>query len=174
LEDELQQEQAEEFEAFARAQMQSLLQFGVLLTGRLSDGEDLLQSSLAKTLMQWPRVSRADRPDHYVRRIMVNTHRTSLARAWRRREISVSEVPDSGSQVDEMAGTDETAVLLAALSALPKGQRAVVILRCAEDRSEAEAALILGVTIGTVKSQLHKALARLREHPALNGDRSDR
>lgn len=164
----MERSQVEQFDAFARAQMSALLRFAVLLTGQQSDAEDLLQAALAQTLARWSRVVGADSVEAYVRRIMVNTHRSGLRRAFRRREVLRGELPEAGDR--GVSGVEDRLVLHAALASLTVAQRAVVILRFLEDRSEAETALVLGVTVGTVKSQTHKAIQRLRAHPLLATD----
>lgn len=160
-----------EFDVFARAHMPSLLRFALLLTGNHADAEDLLQSSLARTLTSWSKVCRADRPDQYVRRVMVNAHAKGFRRAFRRRELTMAQLPDS-SGYDDSSRIEDRSTLLDALSSLTKAQRAVVVLRYVEDHSESVTAGILGISVGTVKSQSHKGLARLREHPAFETDRS--
>ena len=111
---------------------------------------------MERTLLAWPRIRRRDDPEGYVRRVMVN-RQVSL---WRRsrREHLVSEVPDA--DIPPVDATDDS--LRAALAALPSRQRAVLVLRFGEDLSERQAAEMLGCSVGTVKSQTSKALARLR------------
>jgi RNA polymerase sigma-70 factor (sigma-E family) len=170
MEDTVAQRDAD-FDAFSRANMTSLFRFALLLTDNRSDAEDLLQSCLARTLTHWSRVSRAGSPEQYVRRVMINTHNSTLRRAFRRKEVTVAMPPDLPF-ADNTIGIEHRAVLLAALATLTRAQRAAVVLRYVEDRSEAECAEILGVTVGTIKSQTHKAMARLRNHPAFDTDRS--
>jgi RNA polymerase sigma-70 factor (sigma-E family) len=160
-----------DFDDFARANMPSFLRFALVLTESRSDAEDLLQSCLARTLTHWSRVCRAGSPEQYVRRVMINAHNSALRRAFRRREITMTTPPEPDF-AENTASVEDRAVLLVALATLTRAQRAVVILRYVEDRSEAECAEILGVTVGTVKSQTHKALARLRTHVGFDTDRS--
>lgn len=153
----MQESELEAFDAFVHARQGDLLRFAHTLTGQPAAAADLLQDALERTLLAWSRVRRRDDPEGYVRRVMVN-RQVSL---WRRsrREHLVSEVPDTGG-VPALDATDDA--LRAALAALPPRQRAVVVLRFGEDLSERQAAEMLGCSVGTVKSQTSKALAKLR------------
>lgn len=144
------------FDAFARARIPALLRFGHVLTGDPHRAADLVQDALERTLLAWPRVLRKDDPEGYVRRAMVNRH----VSAWRRlrREHLVADTPDM--PYVEPPGHDDA--LWAVLATLPPRQRAVLVLRYYEDLSEAQCAAVLGCSVGTVKSQTWKALARLR------------
>jgi RNA polymerase sigma factor (sigma-70 family) len=96
-----------------------------------------------------------------VRRVLVTTYATWWRRAWRA-ETPTGDVPDRPDPSDQRAGADLRQVVLAALNELPRRQRATVVLRYYCDLSEAETAEALGCSVGTVKSQAAKALARLR------------
>jgi RNA polymerase sigma-70 factor (sigma-E family) len=153
------------FDAFVGASGSSLLRTAWLLTGSWSSAQDLVQTALMKAWRHWPRVERAGDPEAYVRRIVVTTYATWWRRRWRA-EVPHAEVPDQGAPDD----VDEAAtrlVVSGALGALPRGQRAVVVLRHLDDLSEAETAAALGVSVGTVKSQHARAMARLRADVAL-------
>jgi RNA polymerase sigma factor (sigma-70 family) len=84
---------------------------------------------------------------------------------WRRRarrlEIAVAEVPELPAR-DEVAGVETRLALRDALLALPPGKRVMLVLRYLEDLPEAQVADILGCSVGTVRSQTHKAIAQLR------------
>ena len=144
------------FDTFARARMPALLRFGHVLTGDPHRAADLVQDALERTLLAWPRVVRKDDPEGYVRRAMVNRH----VSAWRRlrREHLVAQTPDR--PYDEAPRHDDA--LWALLATLPARQRAVLVLRYYEDLSEAQCAAVLGCSVGTVKSQAARGLARLR------------
>ena len=154
------------FAAYVAARQRSLLRTAVLLTGDPHAAEDLLQSALARLYLSWGSVRRADAMDAYVRRTMVNQLTSWWRRSWRRREVSVADVPDQRRATAGARGTaDEVAerdALWQALQELPAGQRAVVVLRYYEDLSEAQTADLLGCSVGTVKSQASRALGRLR------------
>jgi RNA polymerase sigma-70 factor (sigma-E family) len=137
-----------------------------VLTGDQHQAEDLLQTSLAKLYLAWNRVHDRESVDAYVRRIMVNEHHSLWRRAWRRREHPTDQVPEptgplSGPGDSRMDGLSDA--LWQAVQTLPRKARAVLVLRYYEELTEAETADVLGISVGTVKSQTSRALARLRE-----------
>jgi len=154
-----------DFTAYLQARQGRLLRTAYLLTGDQHQAEDLLQTSLAKLYLAWDRVQDRESVDAYVRRIMVNECNSLWRRAWRRRELSTDQVPDGAGETpayDDGAGS----ALWAAVQTLPRKARAVLVLRYYEELSEAETAEVLGIAVGTVKSQTSRALATLRERVA--------
>lgn len=154
-----------EFEDFVAVASRRLLRLAYLLTRDAGSAEDLLQAALLKTWSAWSRIE--GDPGPYVRRVLVNTY----ASWWRReshREVSVVDLPEHPFKTDENARSDERDRVWRALGQLPRRQRAVVVLRYYEDLPEAEVAQLLGCSVGTVKSQASKALAKLRVDPALD------
>jgi len=150
-----------DFSAYLAARQPALLRTAYLLTGSRADAEDLLQTSLAKLYLAWDRVREREAVDAYARRIMLNEHNSLWRRAWKRREFPVDEVPERDAQVDRYDdGRD--ASLWSFVQSLPRRQRAIVVLRYYEELTEAEAADVLGISVGTVKSQCSRALAALR------------
>lgn len=151
----------EEFAQYVRARQHRLLRAAFLVCGDLHLAEDLLQGALVKLAARWERLRNED-PDAYVRKIL---YRDAVS-SWRRtRRESLSLFPEldlDRPEPDRAPGTGERLDLLRALAQLTPKQRAVVVLRFFEDRSEADTADALGVSVGTVKSQTHAALARLR------------
>jgi RNA polymerase sigma-70 factor (sigma-E family) len=144
------------FEAFVAARGDALWRSAWLLTGDAHLAEDLVQTALAKA---WPRFERVgDGFEAYVRRTMFTTYVAWWRRKWNG-ERPTSELPESASTPRDLAGRHD---LVVALGALPKGQRAVVVLRYFEDLTEAQTADLLGVSTGTVKSQASRALRTLR------------
>ena len=154
-----------EFREFVVGRSGALLRTAYLLTGSPQAAEDLLQTSLAKAWFSWSRVRAADSPEAYVRRILVNAYAAAWRRKWRG-EQPTEQLPDRAGP-DRTAEVDEREQVWRALHALPRRQRAVVVLRFYEDLNEAETARVLGVSVGTVKSQTSKALAKLRTDPTL-------
>jgi len=147
-----------QFEVFVRARLAELLRFGHVLTGSPHAAADLVQDALERTLLAWPRIQKRDDPEGYVRRTMINRYIS----IWRRRsrERLVAQIPDRASGSEPPDHSD----LMWALAQLPPRARAVVVLRFYQDLSERETAAMLGCSIGTVKSQTARALARLRTH----------
>jgi RNA polymerase sigma-70 factor (sigma-E family) len=159
-----------EFRDFVVGRTPALLGTAYLLTGDRASAEDLLQASLTKVWAAWRRVSAADSPEAYVRRVMANTY----AAWWRRRwhgERPTEVLPEPGGGYDATAAVDDRDALWRALGTLPRKQRTVLVLRYFEDLSEAETAKALGVSVGTVKSQASRALAKLRADARLGEGR---
>ena len=148
-----------EFADFVRANERSLLRLGWLLMADRQAAEDLVQTALEKTMPKWASI-RQDDPMAYIHRVMLNT-RTSWWRRHRGRESLTSHVTDHGV-ADATEAFAEHDRLTIALRSLTPGQRKVVVLRHYEDMSEAQVAALLGCSVGTVKSQNARALARLR------------
>ena len=148
------------FRDYVAARSRSLLRTAYLLTGNLADAEDLLQSALAKTYQAWDRIEDRGALDGYVRRAMVNTHISW----WRRRrveEFPTDEIPDQ-VVADPSGNSDLQEMMRRAVDRLPERMRAAVLLRYYEDMTEAEVADVLGVSLGTVKSTVSRAVAKLR------------
>lgn len=146
----------------------ALLRIARMLTGDRADAEDLLQAALTKTFQAWSRIHDRRAVDSYVRRAMVNTQISW----WRRRkleEFPTDELPDL--PVDDHTRRSELHDALSrALGRLPERQRAAVVLRYYEDLPEAEIAAALGVSVGTVKSTVSRAVAKLRSDEQLEDD----
>ncbi|MDF1604007.1 SigE family RNA polymerase sigma factor [Nocardioides sp. YIM 152315] len=151
-----------DFTAYLQARQARLLRTAYLLTGDQHQAEDLLQTALAKLYLAWDRVHERDSVDAYVRRILVNENNSLWRRAWRRREVASSEVPDRTAVHDEY-DEGRSAAVWDVVQTLPRRARAVVVLRYYEQLTEAETAEVLGISAGTVKSQCSRALAALRE-----------
>lgn len=145
------------FADFVRAETAGLTRLAYLLTGDRHHAEDLVQVALARVAVRWERV--AD-PHAYLRRVLC----TQAASWWRWRRARpperldgvVPERPDPGDDAEVRL------VLWTALARLTARQRAVLVLRYYEDRTETETAALLGCRVGTVKSQTRHALRRLR------------
>ena len=149
-----------EFDDFVAARSGRLLRTAFLLTRDHALAEDLLQTALTKAWFAWRRIE--GDPEPYVRKVLVNTYSSWWRRRWNG-EHPTEELPETAHHDEPLAGHD----LWTALGRLPRRQRAVVVLRYVEDLSEAETARLLDCSVGTVKSQASRALAKLRVDPAL-------
>lgn len=151
----------EEFREFVMARRPSLLRAALLLTGDRTEAEDLLQAALARTYLAWDRIKDRAALDGYVRRAMVNINISW----WRRRKLEeypTDEMPDT-PVADHTGRSELRDSLHRLLGRLPARQRAFVVLRYVEDLTETEIAEALGVSVGTVKSTISRAMAKLRE-----------
>jgi RNA polymerase sigma-70 factor (sigma-E family) len=158
-----------EFGEFMHSRWPQLVRLGYVLTGDKGLAEDLAQTALARAYASWPRIRRAGDPDAYVRRVMVNANRSRF-RKRRVAEQLTATVPEP-ALVDAVGGSDDRVTLMAALMSLPVGQRSVVVvLRFWLDMTETQVAEALGCSVGTVKSQASRALARLRASAGLRGE----
>jgi RNA polymerase sigma-70 factor (sigma-E family) len=156
------------FREYVRARRPALLRTAYLLTGNLADAEDLVQAALAKTYLAWNRIEDRSAVDSYVRRAMVNTQ-ISWWRKRRLEEFPTDEIPDQ-VVADYPVSTDMRESLRRAIDRLPQRMRAAVMLRYYEDMTEAEVAEVLGVSLGTVKSTVSRAVAKLRTDVELQPD----
>ena len=153
----------EAFDAYVRERWAPLLRTATLLTGDRHAAEDLVQETLVRAAQHWNRVEPAT-ADAYVRRILYT--RSVDAWRWRRHQpdpVDRAEHDVVASQVGAGADAVDTRLTLAeALARLTPRQRAVLVARFYEDRTEVDAARVLGCSVSTVKSQTRHALERLR------------
>ncbi|MFC9972056.1 SigE family RNA polymerase sigma factor [Spirillospora sp. NPDC127200] len=158
----------EEFRAYVADRQRVLMHAALQLTSDRAEAEDLLQAALAKTYLAWDRINDRAAVDGYVRRAMVNTQISW----WRRRKLDIyptDELPDR--PVDDHTDRSELHDALGrALRRLPERQRLAVMLRYYEDMPESEIAEILGISVGTVKSTVSRAMAKLRDDAGLGAD----
>ena len=157
------------FDAFVIGRTDRLLRTAYLLTRDHALAEDLLQAALTKAWTAWRRIDAE--PEAYVRKIMINTYASWWRRKWTG-ERPTEVLPDAAG-ASEIEAHAERSDLWTALGRLPRRQRAAVVLRYYEGLSEAEAAGVLGCSVGTVKSSTSRALAKLRIDPALHVDEGD-
>jgi RNA polymerase sigma-70 factor (sigma-E family) len=152
------------FEEFVVGSSARLFAMARLLTGgHRAEAEDLLQGAFERAYRHWGRISRRNDPERYVRQILVNA---SVDRwRWLRRhpETPLAVTGADLGTMDTAATVADRDLLLRGLAALPPRQRAVLVLRYFEDLSEVQTATMLGCSVGTVKSQAARGLARLRE-----------
>jgi RNA polymerase sigma-70 factor (sigma-E family) len=150
------------FEEFAVARLPAVLNFAAVLSGDRALAEDLAQEVLTRAYAQWDKIGRLDRPEAYVRKMILNEFL-----AWRRRSWRTTAVADPGTRLtssapDHASVHAERSSLLTELGKLPRRQRAVLVLRYYEGCRDAEIAELLGCRPGTVRGYASRGLAALR------------
>jgi RNA polymerase sigma-70 factor (sigma-E family) len=155
----------DDFDGYVVAAWPRLLRSAWLLTGDWYLAEDILQTALVKTYSRWRRV-RPDSADAYVRKVLATTYLSWWRRRWRL-EVPTAEPPERPATDTSFGQVDLRMAVAAALRGLPRGQRAVLMLRFHADLTEASTAQVLGVSVGTVKSQTARAFGALRAQPEL-------
>lgn len=158
----------DEFRAWTADNRRLLVRTATLLTaGDQHTAEDVVQTTLTKMYLAWPRLRGVQNRTAYARRVLVNAFTDEMRSTRRTREDLRSELPDTAT--GSGAVPDDTRLLYAALGELPDRMRATVVLRYFHDLSVAETARSLRCTQGTVKSQTARALdkLKLRLGPAL-------
>jgi RNA polymerase sigma-70 factor (sigma-E family) len=149
-----------DLESFVHHRAAALLRYGYVLTGNRHDAADLTQEALVRVGAVWRRIVAKGDPEAYVRTTMARLH----VSRWRRlrRERLVERVPERGYSEAELARIDGDTGLWQALATLPARQRAVLVLRYYEQRSDEEIAAVLRIARGTVRSQAARGLDKLR------------
>jgi RNA polymerase sigma-70 factor (sigma-E family) len=155
------------FEEFVEGSSSRMLTMAMLLTGHnRADAEDLLQTVLERAFRRWRRICRTGDPGPYVRQMLVNASidRWRLLRHRPEQPLGSGDGPSLGGPAgpDQSAAIADQDLLWRALAQLPPGQRAVVVLRYYEDLTAAQTAAVLGCSVGSVKTQASRALAKLR------------
>ena len=152
------------FEEFVQTCSPRLFRTALLLAGQdRAAAEDLLQLALERAYRHWARVCRSGEPERYVHRILANASNDRWRQVARRRERLLSPGDAGPLAPDQSDVVAERDFLLRALAVLPPRQRTVLVLRYFNDMAEAEIADALGCSVGTVKSQVSRGLARLRD-----------
>ena len=158
--------QTRAFEGFVAESGDTLLRIAILLTSDPHLAEDVYQETLHRLAARWARVAN---PMAFCRRVMHNIVIDQARARGRRPQLGLVSGYDSGDprSGDPAAAVELRPALLAALNTLTPQQRAIVVLRYFDDRSENEVAALLGVSAGTVKSTASRAVAQLRAQPGL-------
>ena len=149
-----------EFTDFVAEHGGKLLRTACLVTGEPHLGEDLLQTALAKAYGSWDKVSRADHPVAYVRRLMINAHLSWVRRLTNTEQV-IETLPDVGT-ADHQSTHADSDELRRALLGLSLRVRTAVVLRFFEDLSEADTAELMGCSRSTVNNHVTRGLAALR------------
>ncbi|WP_433516748.1 SigE family RNA polymerase sigma factor [Nonomuraea sp. CA-143628] len=152
------------FAEYVTARSGRLRRIAYVLTGDWATADDLVQTTLARAWQAWRRI-KGD-PDPYVYRILTNTHASWWRRRWRG-EVPTESLPDATAHGDFARELSEKDALWTAIRALSDRQRAVIVLHYFEDLTLPQCADVLGCSLGTVKTQLGRALTRLRVHPTI-------
>ena len=149
------------FEEFAAAHLPAVLRFAAVLAGDRVAAEDLAQEVLVRAYSRWDRIGCLDRPEFYVRKMLLNEFVSWRRRSARQaRRDMLAEV--AGAAPDHAQAYSEREALLRELSKLPQRQRAVLVLHYYEGRQDTEIAELLGCSPGTVRGYASRALAALR------------
>jgi RNA polymerase sigma-70 factor (ECF subfamily) len=148
------------FEDFFHDQYEHLLKVMYLSTGDRHEAEGLAQEAFVRVCERWDRI-RAGNPAGHLYRVALNARRSRL----RRLRVSAAKAlrlrPDPPG--DDYAATDDRLIVRSALASLPDGQREALVLVEWLGMTDGEAADVLGVSAGAVRTRLHRARAALRE-----------
>lgn len=144
-----------DFDAFFDKEYTPLLRLMFVMTGNLMEAEELAQEAMTRALERWDRVSTMSSPAGYVYRTAVNLNRSRLRRLARPLRWSRESARSSDAE-PEVIGS-----LVAALTALPRGQREAVLLVEWLGLDAREAGRILGISPSSVRSRVHRAKASL-------------
>jgi RNA polymerase sigma-70 factor (sigma-E family) len=150
------------FEEFAAERLPSALRFAAVLTGDRTVAEDLAQEVLIRAHSRWRKIGSLDRPEYYVRKMILNEFLSWRRQSWRLIPSGRGADVDHRSAPDHAVRYVERDALVAELGKLPPRQRAVLALRYYEGLSDTEIADALGCTPGTVRGYASRALAALR------------
>lgn len=148
--------------ALFRAEYGSLASLAALITGDRALADDIVMDAFVKLYAKWGSLGSIDRPEFYVKAMVVNLCRSKLRRGAVERRVNALFHRTRSSIESESPMKDPE--LWDAVQKLPLGQRTCVLLHYVEDMRESDIADLMGRSVGTVKSQLHHARERLREH----------
>lgn len=153
------------FSDFVERHSRALLRAAWLMTGDWPTAEDLVQTAFVAAWRHWAKIAHQDAAGAYTHKVLVRTYLRSRRRRWTA-EIPTMELPERSAR-DETAHVDLATTLASALTQLPTKQRSVIALRYLMDLSEGDTATALGCSVGTVKAQSSRGLAKLRTIPQL-------
>ncbi|GAA3729872.1 SigE family RNA polymerase sigma factor [Plantactinospora mayteni] len=149
----------QEYVDYVTARIPALRRLAYLLAGDEHRADDLVQQTITTLYVKWRRAQAAEKLDAYVRTMLVRTYLDERRLAWARVRL-FRETPEPPPRED--GGVEERQVVRAALSRVPRRQRAVLVLRFFYDLPVDEVARILDCSSGTIKSQTSRGLATLR------------
>ncbi|WP_308167496.1 SigE family RNA polymerase sigma factor [Catellatospora tritici] len=152
------------YEEFATTRLAALSRYAVMLTGDQHLAQDLVQETMVRAQLHWRKVSRAESPERYVKRMMINQYLDWRRGSWFRRVFLRADPDETVAVPHDLAERSaQRDVIWSVLATLPRQQRAALVLRYYEDLADAEIADMLGCTVGTARGYISKALTRLRE-----------
>jgi RNA polymerase sigma-70 factor (sigma-E family) len=151
------------YDEFVHTRLAALSRYALMLAGDRHTAQDLLQETMVRAHLNWSRVARAESPDGYVRRMMLNQYLDWRRGSWLRRVLLRPEPVEPNVQRGDLADDAvDRDVVWAALATLPRQQRAALVLRYYEDLPDAAVADALGCTVGTARGYISRALGTLR------------
>ncbi|PPK69879.1 SigE family RNA polymerase sigma factor [Actinokineospora auranticolor] len=163
------------FEEFLAERLAPLLRYATTLTCDPHQAQDIVQDVLLRAQQRWTEIARLDLPSAYVKRMVTNEFLSWRRRRWTR-DVSVPHgvmVDLVAASADPTTAVDDRAVLLAGIARLPRKQRAAIVLRYYDNRTDAEIADELRCSEGTVRSHISRAVDRLRADLAAGACREE-
>ena len=170
------------FDALIKPHLDRLYRLSFRLAGNKAEAEDLFQDVLTKIFPRLDELIEIEEPGSWLCRVMYNHFIDNRRRYARQRLVSVSEDRLPGKSLEELPGNldpvadaerlDNIMRLQRALSELSEDHRLVVLLHDSEGYKLTEIQGVTGTPVGTLKSRLHRARARLREILAADGTES--
>ncbi|MDP9847903.1 SigE family RNA polymerase sigma factor [Streptosporangium lutulentum] len=151
-----------DFQKFVVDRSGALFHTAYLMTGDRHAAEDLVQSALARTSAKWRGLRDPAAVEGYVRRVMYHEQVSWWRRRSRVAEVATERLPDQAGE-GHADVADLRLVMRTALAQLTPRQRTMLVLRYFEDLSETEIARMLGIGVGSVRSQIYRSLERLRK-----------
>lgn len=153
-----------EFREFAANAIPVLHRVALGATRDRHRADDLVQTTLEKMYVAWPRVGRTSAsPMAYARKVLVHSLIDEGRKSWFKREVSTDVPPDRGVADLALAGVEESPGLLAALGQLSQRQRIAVLLRHVEDLPVGEVARLMETSESNVKAATREGMALLRQ-----------
>lgn len=156
-------ERDQQFKDFYFRETGRLRRIALLMVGDAERAEDLTHEALLRAYQRWGRIRNAD-PAPYVRRALVNLCRND----HRRRALEVRRLRDlwgtgpPATELDPARCVDDALAMANALRVLSPIRRATSVLHFYDDMSEANIAHTLDRPLNTVKSDVRRALEKLR------------
>jgi RNA polymerase sigma-70 factor (sigma-E family) len=154
-----------EYVEYVQARLPWLRRVAYLLCQDWHGADDLVQTAITRLFANWPRARRMDNLDGYVRTILVRVFISERRSSWFRR-VALAGIPaeetTAAADPDTVLDLDTVLDMREALAVIPPRQRATLVLRFYCDLDVEQAAIVLGCSAGTVKSQTSKGLAALR------------